>query len=491
MGRKLENREFTSADFEAFNQRIHQQADRLKSAITQPNFGQQPPSLGAEIEIYLLDSHGEVNPVNQQLIDLLGDNQFQTELNQYNLELNLSPVPAQGTPFSAMVLEMLDKYQKLLGAARQLDVKPLAIGTLPTMREEKLTGEYMTREGRYRALSRELLRRRGQQFEIRINGDESLNFTTPEIVVEGANTSMQVHLTAKPEEFADVFNASQLTLAMSVAMGANSGVFMHKCLWDETRVALFKQSIDSRIHKDGSWRPPSRVTFGKGWVRKSAWEVFAETVNLYDPILPQLFDEDPAVDPPVLAELNLHMGTTWPWNRAIYDHHGNGHLRVEQRALPAGPSAIDMAANAAFAVGMISGLKENVDEYLARLPFDYAEYNFYRAAKQSLNASILWPQKYQNKPVEVAITSAVDEMLRIANDGLSQLGVELSERDKFLNIIHRRLVTGVNGAIWTKKTYQHYKKSYSDEKACQLMLERYYEHQYAGEPVAHWEQLWR
>jgi hypothetical protein len=51
---------------------------------------------------------------------------------------------------------------------------------------------------------------------------------------------------------------------------------------------------------------------------------------------------------PALEELRLHQGTVWRWNRAIYDPAEGGHLRIEMRALPAGPTVIDMLANAAF-----------------------------------------------------------------------------------------------------------------------------------------------
>ena len=48
----------------------------------------------------------------------------------------------------------------------------------------------------------------------------------------------------------------------------------------------------------------------------------------------------------------MHQGTVWRWNRAIYDPASGGHLRIEMRALPSGPTMIDMLANAAFLIGL-------------------------------------------------------------------------------------------------------------------------------------------
>ena len=71
------------------------------------------------------------------------------------------------------------------------------------------------------------------------------------------------------------------------------------------------------------------------------------------------------------------------------DAHG-GHLRIEMRALPAGPTAVDMVANAALFIGLAEGLRPQVDTLLPALPFSLAEYNFYRAAQHGLEARLVW-----------------------------------------------------------------------------------------------------
>jgi len=493
MGRDISEREYSAKDYERFNRCIHDQVDILKQVIEKPDFGTGELCLGAELEVYLIDKKSDVSPVNLLLLEMLNDEQFQTELNKFNLELNLSPVKAAGRPFSQLTKEMLTKFNYLWKVAAEIETRPLAIGILPTLKQKDLCHSNMTDLGRYRVLARELLKQRGEAFHIKIDGEESVDFKTSEVCVEGANTSFQVHLMTKKEKFANTFNTAQLTLPMALAVSANSGMLLEKCLWDETRVVLFKQSIDNRMPDASGWRQPARVTFGHGWLRKSGWELFSETVNLYQPIFPEIFEDDKQSEDelPELAELNLHMGTTWPWNRAVYSNKGKGHMRIEFRALPAGPTALDMAANAAFAIGMAVGLEDKIDEYMARIPFRFAEYNFYRAAKNGLDATILWPQNYQNKPVEVPIRNVIDDMLQVANDGLSELKIELTERDKFLNIIHRRLAKNINGANWTKQTVHHLRKSMSNDKACASMLDRYFENQMSGQPISEWEQCWK
>jgi gamma-glutamyl:cysteine ligase YbdK (ATP-grasp superfamily) len=490
MGRNIVEKDYNESDYLKFNHKIHDQLDILKQVIAKPNFGQGEIYIGAELEFYLMDAQHQVSPVNLDVLSVLNDEQFQSELNKYNIELNLLPVKASGKPFSQLTQDILTKFTKLTDASTRLACRPVAIGILPTLKEQHLSNDYMTNKGRYKLLARELSKLRGEPFHIKIDGDESIDFHSSEVCTEGANTSFQVHLMTAKNKFADTFNAAQLTLPMSLAISANSGIFLGNCAWDETRVALFKQSIDSRVLDKNNWREPSRVTLGHGWVRKDSWELFAETVNLYQPIMPEIFEEKMYPHHPELAELNFHMGTTWPWNRPIYSPSGNGHVRIEFRALPAGPTALDMTANAAFTIGMAVGLSQQIEQYLPRIPFEFANYNFYRAAKNGLDASILWPKNYQNKPVEVPIKQVIDDMLLVANDGLSSLGVVCEDRDKYLQIIQNRLSVGITGGRWAKNTLKHLRKSLPNEQACEKLLEIYYANQVDGHPLSEWKRCW-
>jgi hypothetical protein len=88
------------------------------------------------------------------------------------------------------------------------------------------------------------------------------------------------------------------------------------------------------------------VTFGSGWLRESIAEHFEDAVQRFPVLLPRSLDDDPAR----FAHLRLHNGTIWNWNRPLigFDPDGTPHVRIEQRVLPAGPSVLDMIANAAF-----------------------------------------------------------------------------------------------------------------------------------------------
>jgi len=495
MGVAVEDKEYTSEDYSNFKNKLYLQLAALKKIISQEKFDSDPIFIGAELEMYLIDEQGYVSASNEILLAELNDKQFQTELNKYNMELNLSAVAVEGKPFSALLNEIRSKVSVVQKIAAKHHIRVVPVGILPTLQEAHLSGKYITDFPRYRQLSKQLLRLKGDKFQVNIDGEEPVSFCCDDVTVEGANTSFQVHLMVGKDQFAKTFNAAQMTLSLVTAMGANSPILLGNRVWDETRISLFKQSVDIRNFNNHEWRQPARVSYGHGWVRKDAYELYTEAVSLFEPLFPQLTDEDTEAvmaqgDNPELAELNLHMGTIWPWNRAVYSSKGNGHIRIEFRAIPAGPTSEDMCANAAFAIGLATGLRDDVENLMCVVPFRFAEYNFYRAAQLGIDAKILWPHKNGHHLTERPILEVVKEMLPIAAKGLTMLGVDEDEQKHFLGVIEQRMNNKMTGAGWQKECLRFFEKELSKEQACREMVKLYVDNTETCLPVAEWPQPW-
>jgi len=290
--------------------------------------------------------------------------------------------------------------------------------------------------------------------------------------------------------FADYFNAVQLVTPVVLALASNSPSLFGHHLWDETRIALFKQSIDSRSPNHKTWRHPPRVYYGNGWTR-SAWELFAASASLYPPIIPLMSEEDPMAvidrgDVPKLAELRLHQGTTWPWNRAIYDHTEGGHLRIEIRSMPAGPTAADMCANGLFIIGAALAVLDDIHHLTSILPFHYTEHNFYRAAKYGVGAEIIWPHKNQVQLQDTPLLNVARDLLPRARDALAQTAVDESEIHRLLGIIEGRIETAMSGARWQRQITESLFKSLSPDEAFQTMLSLYMANQKTNTPLHEW-----
>lgn len=492
MGLSVEREQFTSEEYQAFSDRLYECLSALKILLRQPGFGASPRKIGAELENYIVNSDGDVLALNTEIIEKTGQPDFTVELNRFNLEINFSPVDLNATAFSNLQANMAARMDELKATATTFGADIVATGILPTLKQKELTREYMTEIARYRGLAKYLSESRGEDFYVHICGEDDIQLTSNHVALEGANTSFQYHLMVGSDEFADCFNATQLVTPLLVAVSANSPILLSKMLWDETRIALFKQSIDSRARNTFNWKQPARVSFGHGWVRDNAWELFAESVALYPPIFPVLSCENPLDtvangQVPQLEELCLHSGTTWPWNRPVYSQKDGGHIRIEMRALPAGPSIVDMCASAAFATGLIEGLKHNMRDVMAFLPFRFAEYNFYRAAKMGLDASVVWTQPDKHELVELPIVKVISALLPVAERGLHHLGVGEDEVKYYLTIIENRLVKKMTGARWQKQVVKHFEQKCDRKTACQRMFQLYMKHQKSGAPVSEWD----
>ncbi|MFI6322715.1 glutamate--cysteine ligase [Nonomuraea sp. NPDC050556] len=455
MGQDVDKARFSEAEFSRFGERLREQLIQLRDLLDEPGFGQGPTTIGAELELFLVDGNGDPMPRGEELIAELDDPRLTPELGRYNLEVNLTPVPLEGRPFEALGAEIQETLTMVDAAAARVGGGALPIGILPTLGTGDFTRAAMSDEARYHALARGMRRLRLEPFIVKI---DDLELEVEHVILESANTSWQVHLRTPPDRFARLFNAAQLAIGPVLAVSGNSPFFLGKSLWEETRIALFEEAADDRdiarlARRDG------RVGFGSDWVREGAYELFERYVEDYDPVMPMLSDE------PGLPELRLHQGTVWQWNRPVYDPADGGHLRIEMRALPSGPTCADMAANTAFLLGLTLALGERD---LTELPFAMAYQNFYRAAMDGLDAKLDWFDG------QVRAGDLVLSLLPSARAGLLAAGVVPSDADTALGVIADRTRLGRTGAVWQR------------ENQGEGLVMRYRELALSGLPVHMW-----
>jgi len=491
MGLQITREHFEEEDYRSFGERLRRSLSALDQLLQRSEFGKGAQSIGAEMELSIIDENRRALPINWAVVNRCLDEHLQLELDRFNLEYNLTPTALAGRPFTNLQ-EQLHKALNILElSANPLGGRIVSIGILPTLKIEELNTSVMSDLPRYRALSAGLRRLKKGPFVVHIAGREPLTVTCPDVTLEGATTSFQVHLRVDPNQFAATYNAAQLATSVVLALGANSPIFLGHRLWDETRVALFKQSIDSRPTDEHDWHRPARVSFGFGWVRQGAYELFAEAVGLYPPLLPVIGEEDPLTclangQLPKLEELRLQQGTVWRWNRAIYDAQDRGHIRIEFRALPSGPTPIDMVASAAFLVGLTMGLSPQMDRLLPNFPFEYAHRNFYRAAQDGVEATLLWPTVCAGGPKEIGACPLAEELLPIAEEGLAQVGVEPQEIQALFGVIRQRIRAKMTGARWQLAVLSQLEGRMDREAALSCMLEHYMAGSQSGIPVSEW-----
>lgn len=485
---------FRRQEFLSYRRRLHRCVDAFAHILDRFQFDEDRPMTGIELEICLVDGECEPAMRNQEVLALLADGElrgvFQEELGRFNIEANVPPRLVGG----AALREYEDYLQATLSAARgraqKLGVGLVTIGILPTITTDHTVLANVSSNPRYSALNFQIVAALGDDVSIDIKGrGERLQVRTESIMPEAANTSLQLHLQVTPGTFAAHWNASQAIAGVQVAVGANSPFLFGTRLWDETRVILFEQSTDTRPEELRNQAVRPRVWFGERWIT-SIFDLFEENIRYFPPLLPIMNEEDPdealeAGRVPYLGELRLHNGTIYRWNRPVYDvgEDGRPHLRVENRVLAAGPTVVDMLANAAFYFGLVRTLATANRPVWSQLTFAAAKRNFYEACKYGMAATQEWP-----RVGELAATDLVlEKLLPAAADGLSAYGVDAAVRDRLLGIIERRCDTGRNGAVWQTRTVAALEeRGLNRAAALREMLRRYIAHMHTNEPVHTW-----
>ena len=496
MGRELARSSFTRHERQQYRGKVHRCLNALAAMLRDGAFdGDSEATTGLELELNLVDRQFKPAMRNLAVLEGVASPELQSELGSWNVELNLPPRPLPGEEGRYLEHHLLDILAEIEKQAEAVGAKVLPIGILPTLTEAHLVAERMSPFTRYTALNEQMLAARGEPFRVDIDSPERdnrpverLHVNFDSILPEAACTSLQLHLQVPPQTFAAHWNAAQCVAGVQAAVGANSPFLLGKRLWAETRIPLFLQATDVRSVELRNQGVRPRVWFGERWI-SSIFELFEENVRYFPGLLPVAEDEDPQVElaegrVPALQELRLHNGTIWRWNRPIYDiADGMPHLRVENRVLSAGPSVVDMVANAMFFYGMLRVLTEQDHPVWARLPFAAAEENFTLGARDGLSATMYWPDDGWTRPDQLVLR----RLLPMAAEGLARWGVADAVSSRYLEVIEQRCATGRTGSAWQVETVDALERMGADRSAAiRGMLERYLDGVTNNAPVHTW-----
>ncbi|MGW0835573.1 glutamate-cysteine ligase family protein [Streptomyces prunicolor] len=494
MGEKIVAGPFELADRQRYRAKLRRCLTALERLLAEKRFDRPRNLMGLEIELNLVGSDGMPRMLNGEVLERIASRDFQTELAMFNLEVNIAPHRLEGRVFDRLAEEIRTSLAYAHRKAGEVDAGILMIGILPTLDRDDLVSSNLSAVDRYTLLNDQIVAARGEDFVLDIDGVEHLTCTSGSIVPEAACTSVQLHLQVTPDRFADVWNAAQAVAAVQVAVGANSPFLFGRELWHESRPPLFQQATDTRPPELQAQGVRPRTWFGERWVT-SAYDLFEENLRYFPPLLPIHDDEEPldvldAGGIPTLAELVLHNGTVYRWNRPVYGiADGVPHLRVENRVLPAGPTVTDVIANTAFYYGVVRALAEESRPVWTRLPFEAAAANFDTACRHGIDARLLWPRRGRLGGVtEIdAVALVRDELLPLAEAGLDAWGVEPADRDLYLGVIDERCRRRANGATWQSATFHRaLEQGLARDAALAATTRRYSELMHLGEPVHTW-----
>ncbi|MCT8340853.1 CBS domain-containing protein [Flavobacteriaceae bacterium TK19130] len=445
--------------------------------------------IGAEQEFCLVTDHWRPATNAEALLKAIDDPHFTTELATYNLEINLDPVEVSSDCFSTVSSQLKTLLKKASAVAEKQHTKILLTGILPTISKNELEFKYMTPQPRYWALNERLKSLRGSDFQLHIKGVDDLDINHNSVLFEACNTSFQMHLQIRPDDFISSYNWAQTISGPVLGISTNSPLLLGRELWAETRIALFQQSIDTRYSSYALKDQQPRVSFGSRWETGSIAEIFKNDIAEHKIVLSKEIEKNSLEELkkgniPKLAALNLHNGTIYKWNRPCYGV-GNGvpHVRIENRYIAAGPTTEDEMATFAFWVGLMLGRPKEFDNMPSQMDFKDVKANFIRAARTGRYAVMEWMgEQYSVKRL------ILEKLLPIAKKGLEIAGLSISEIDSYLNIIEQRALQ-TTPSQWMVKNFRTLRKHMKKDDALRVLTKTIHQNQITELPCHEWESL--
>ncbi len=479
-------------DRRAYRDKVRTCLDVLARMLREDRFEAGSQHVGLEIEVNLVDKAGCPAMNNSQVLTAIADPAWAPELGQFNVEINVPPAALVGDVFTGLESTVRGFIARAGVRAETTGSRLVMVGILPTLRQSDAGEHAISANPRYRLLNDQILAARGEEMRIAIEGPERLIAYVDNILPEAACTSLQCHLQVSPETFASYWNAAQAVAGLQVAIGANAPYLFGHELWRETRITLFEQATDTRPEEIKSQGVRPRVWFGDRWIT-SVFDLFEENLRYFPALLPLSEDEDPLAvlergEAPELAELTLHNGTVYRWNRPVYAVvDGKPHLRVENRVLPAGPTVVDVMANAAFYYGLVHELADADRPVWSQMSFSAAAANLTAGARYGLDAEVYWPGVGVVPVTELTLRA----LLPLAAKGLARWGVDEADAGRLLSIIEQRCLTGRNGASWQVRSVHDLQGGGVGDRreALRLMTQGYIERMNTNEPVHTWPMM--
>jgi hypothetical protein len=243
MGQDVDSRNFTREDRQRYRAKVRRCLDLLAQMLAEARFDFDRPLTGLEIEFNLIDADQDPAMRNADVLAAIANEDFQTELGQFNIEINVRLRSLVGRTVAELETELRASLNDAEERSRAVGAHIVMIGILPTLTPEHLTGESLSANPRYTLINEQVFAARGEDLYIAVEGLERLSTQADTIAPEAACTSAQFHLQVSAQDYAATGTRPNVWLACSSP-------------WVQTRLSCSARSCGGRLGSRYSSRPP-------------------------------------------------------------------------------------------------------------------------------------------------------------------------------------------------------------------------------------------
>src|SRR3954453_12949121 len=157
MGTEVDLQEFSRADRTRYREKVRRCLDVFARMLRESRFDIENPMTGMEIEFNLVDDRGMPALKSSEALEKIANPLFQTELAQFNLEINVLPRRLDSRGVSGFEDDLRSSINQAESNTNQVHAHMVMIGILPTLEDGDLTPATISPNPRYKLLSDQVL----------------------------------------------------------------------------------------------------------------------------------------------------------------------------------------------------------------------------------------------------------------------------------------------------------------------------------------------
>src|SRR4051794_21140161 len=168
MGQDVESRQFTREDRQRYREKVRRCLDVFARMLAESRFDAERRSMGLEIELNLTDEAGDPAFINAEVLERIAGDAFQTELAQFNVEINLPPRLLDGGVFDDFETAIRASLNAAEDKSHAVGAHMMLVGILPTLRPDHLHARALSANPRYALLNEQIFAARGEDLQLSI-----------------------------------------------------------------------------------------------------------------------------------------------------------------------------------------------------------------------------------------------------------------------------------------------------------------------------------
>src|SRR5918999_1920749 len=135
MGEEVAAQEFTRADRTRHREKVRRCLDVFARMLREAHFDTDDPMTGLEVELNLVDEEGDPALKNAEVLEAIASPDFQTELGQFNIEINVAPATLREGGLTIFEESLRRSLNDAESKAARTGAHQVMIGILPTLDE--------------------------------------------------------------------------------------------------------------------------------------------------------------------------------------------------------------------------------------------------------------------------------------------------------------------------------------------------------------------